>query len=268
MIREGQLRTLLTSLALFIFATLPITASHHLPAEAEPAIQDPAVEIHTHGRVFYSFENLSGMFEYTGRFEDKDLEYGYQSFSLGGYYRVHRNIKIGGFYKLQLNARHDDDWIEEGPAWFWADTSGRIEHVAILDVTPRILLPFLPGESWVGQLKGRYEYNFTNGQQSLLVRPGFTYFHMKDREPVFNVTAQYAAYFSLNFGAVPWYSHGPYVNFVYHLSPRVLLDVGLSKRWIYWSESAQFKRDFPTESYSNNIYSPWIVDGGIILRLP
>ena len=251
-----------------VLTAIPAVASHHLPAESEPAIPDAAFEIHTHGRLFYSHNDLSAMIEYTGRFEDPELEFRYQNLTLGGYYRIHRNVKIGVFYKLQLNVRHDDDWVEEGPAWLWADTAGRFEHMAIADVTPRLLLPFLPGENWVTSFKIRYGYNFTNAQQTLLARPGITYFWIRDREPFLTLSAQYAAYFSLNFGAVPWYSHGPYINAIYHLSTNVLLDVGIRKQWIYWSESEQFIRDFPESEYSSNIYGPWILEAGVIFRLP
>lgn len=261
----------LRAVALFVvfgLAAMPGRASHHLISEADPVIPAPAFEIHTHGRLFYALDDFSGLLEYVGRFEDEKLEYRYQSLTLGGYFRLHPNVKIGAFYRLQFNVRHDNDWIEEGPDWFWADTSGRAEHAAIIDVTPRILLPFLPGNNWVASIKSRYEYNFTNSQQTLLIRPGITYFWIRDREPVFTITAQYAAYLSLNFGAVPWYRHGPYLNALYHLSPNILLDVGISRQWIYWSESGQFLRDFPSQNYRENIYSPWIVDAGFIIRLP
>ncbi len=235
---------------LLIFLSFPVFSSHHLAEESDPAFPVAAFEIYTHGRVLYVQGDLSGMFEYEGRFEDKPMEFRYQSLTFGGYYRVHRNVKVGAFYRLQLNVRHDDDWIEEGATWLWADTSDRIEQLLIADITPRFLLSFLPGENWVTSLKARYEYNLTNSQQTLLIRPGLTYFWIRDREPFFTFTAQYATYLSLNFGAVPWYRTGPYLNVIYHLTPNVLLDLGVRKQWIYWSESKQF------------------IDSGIIIRFP
>jgi hypothetical protein len=255
-------------LIVFGLLAMPVRASHHLIIEADPVFSDSAFEIHTHGRFFYALDDFSGLVEYVGRFEDEKLEYRYQSLTLGGYYRLHSNIKIGAFYRLKLDVQHDNDWIEVGPDWLWAETSAREEHAALIDVTPRILLPFLPGENWVGSIKTRYEYNFTNFQQTLLIRPGITYFWTRDREPVINITVQYAAYLSLNYGAVPWYRHGPYLSVLYHLNPNILLDVGISRQWIYWSESEQFLRDFPGQNYRDNIYSPWIVDAGFIIRLP
>jgi hypothetical protein len=264
----GIRRMLLLSVLFSFLVVLPLSASHHIASEAGPTIPETALEIYPHGRLFYNYGDISGMFEYTGRFEDTPMEFRYQSFTLGGYYRIHRNVKIGAFYKLQLNARHDDDWIDDGTKWIWADASRRIEHLAMVDLTPRFLLPFLPGENWVTQFKTRYEYNFSNAQQTLLLRPGITYFQIRNRDPLFNLTFQYAAYLSLNFGDKLWYSHGPYLNFTYHLTPNILVDLGVNKRWVYWSESEEFAADFPEATYSNNIYSPWIIVTGITLRLP
>ena len=232
-----------------------------------PMIPETGFEVHAHGRIFYSPDDLDLMLEYVGRFEDTDREFRYQSVTMGGYYRLLRNLKLGAFYRLQLGARHDDDWVAEGSDWIWVDPAARAEHLAILDATPRFLLDFIPGESWVFSLKNRYEYNFSNGQQSLLVRPGLTWFAVRDREPVLNISAQYGTYFSLNFGAVPWYRHGPYLNLLYHLSPSLQLDASVGRQWIYWSESAEFLADHSDERYPNNVYSPWLVDVGFIVRL-
>lgn len=256
----------LISFALF-FSVSSVGASHHVPGEADPNLPDAAFEIYTHGRLFYSFDLLSGMLEYAGRFEDGNMEFRYQSVTIGGYYRLHRNVKAGAFYRLQFNVRHDDDWIEEGTSWLWADAAGRAEHILMADFTPRFQLSFLPGKNWLFSVKNRYEYNVNRAEHSLLVRPGLTYFLIRDREPVLNLSLQYATYLSLNFGAVPWYRHGPYFNVLYHLSPNLQIDIGASRQSIYWSESDQFLADFPTSTYADNIYSPWVVDVGFIIRL-
>lgn len=250
-------RRLLTLLIVFAVSATGFAA--HLPS-----IPETALEIHTHGRLFYAVNDLSAMLEYVGRFEDPERTFRYQSVTVGGYYRVLKNLKAGAFYRLQYNVRHDDDWIADGADWLWADAAGRAEHVAMLDLTPRFLLPGGPA---VVATKLRYEFNFTNGEQSLLVRPGLTYFVIRDREPVLNVSAQYATYFSLNFGAVGWYRQGPYLNVLYHLSPSIMLDVAASKQNIYWSESPDFLEEAPTGSYPRNVYSPWIIDVGFVVRL-
>lgn len=241
------------------------SASHHVADESDPTIPQ-AFEIQGHGRAFYQLGNLEGMFEYVGRFEGPARQFRYQGFTLGGYYRIHDNVKLGAFYRLQLGARHDDDWIEVGSSWLWEDSTRRVEHLALLDITPRFLLPFLPGKNWVVSAKGRYEYNFSHDLHAILVRPGLTYFWLRDREPFLNFTAQYAAYLPLNFGSRLWYKHGSYVSTLFHVTDYLLVDIGVMRQWTYWSESAQFVAAFPGELYENNIYSPWSLDLGVILR--
>ncbi len=254
-------RTLLAA-GLLAMLIVPLEAEHF------PEIPATGLEIHTHGRLFAYHGDLSGMVEYVGRFEDPDLEFRYQSLTLGGYYRVHRNVKAGAFYRLQAGAHHDDDWVVTTyPQWDWRETSGRLEHLVLLDVTPRFLLDFLPGGNWVGSVKNRYAYNFYNAHQTLLVRPGLTWFWMVDREPVLNVSAQYATYLSLNFGDRFWYRHGPYLNVLYHVTPFLQIDASLARHTIYWTESREFEARHPGETYERNTYSPWVVDVGFVVTL-
>lgn len=242
-------------------------ASHHLPNESDPDIPHGVIELHTHARLFYALGPVSAMLEYVGRFEDAETEFRYQSVTAGAYHRIHRNVKAGVFYRLQFNARHHDDWIESGATWVWADAAGRAEHLLMADVTPRFQLDFLPGRNWVGDVKARYAFNFHNLQHTLLLRPGLTFFWMKDRTPILNISARYATYLSLNFGVVPWYRHGPYLNILYHLSSNILIDVGFSRQWVYWSESREFLADFPEAAYEENVYSPWAIDIGFVVKL-
>ena len=239
-----------------------------LAAEHLPEIPGTGFEVHTHGRLFVYHGDLSGMVEYVGRFEDPELEFRYRSMTVGGYYRLHRNVKAGAFYRLQAGAHHDDDWIVTTyPEWDWRDTSRRFEHLVMVDVTPRFLLDFLPGGNWVGSVKNRYAYNFFNDHQTLLVRPGLTWFWLVDREPVLNVSAQYATYLSLNFGDRFWYRHGPYLNVLYHVTPFLVVDASLARQAIYWTESSEFQRRHPNEAYVRNTYAPWVLDVGLIVSL-
>ena len=254
-------------LALGLLAVAGVVASHHTWDESDPVIADNVLEVQAHSRMFYSIGELDAMAEFIGRFEGESRDSVYRGITLGGYYRIHRNLKAGAFYRLQFGARHDDDWIEQDSAWLWTDASSRAEHLVILDATPRFLLGFLPGRNWVFSVKNRYEYNFSNSQQTLLVRPGLTWFWVRDREPVLNLSAQYGTYLSLNFGDLPWYRHGPYINLLYHALPNLQLDIGASRQWVYWSESEQFATDWPAASYEENLYSPWSVDVGMILKL-
>ena len=74
-------------------------------------------------------------------------------------------------------------------------------------------------------LKNRYFFNTWNLQQTLMVRPGLTYIHLRDREPVFNLGLQYGLYFPLNFSDALIYEHDPYLSFIYHLNEQVKLEL-------------------------------------------
>ncbi len=242
-------------------------ALSRVSAEHIPIFPTSALEVHTHARLFSYWDDLSAMIEYTGRFEEPNREFGYQSLLLGGYYRLLENIKAGVFYKLQAGARHDDDWIATNPGWAWADSLDRFEHLAILDLTPRIQLDFIADGNWVLAVKNRYEYNFFNGHQTLLVRPGVTWFALVDREPVINLSAHYATYLSLNFGREFWYQHGPYLNVLIHIRPWLAIDASAGYQTTFWTESAEYTAGHPNQSYGDNTFSPWVIDLGAIITL-
>lgn len=144
----------------------------------------------------------------------------------------------------------------------------------MLDATPRFLLEFLPGRNWVLAVKNRYELIRFEGEEgsptalhTMLVRPGLTYFHLVDREPVFNLSVQYATYLSLGFGERPWYRHGPYLGFLYHLSEGVQLNTAFGVQWVCWTESSEFDRVWPNNGYAEQIYRPFTIDVGLIITV-
>ena len=257
----------------WLVAAAATVSAQHQPGNGAPLMPWPTLEASGHGRFFFGSGDLTGMLEYRGQYDLDRANVLYNSFTLGGYYRVHPNVKIGAFYRLQFGARHDDDWINTGSEWIWRDTSLRPEHIAMVDVTPRFLMDFLPGENWVFSVKNRYEATMYEQDasfyflQSLMVRPGITFFYLRNREPVFNVSLQYGSYWSLNFGEVPWYSHGPYVNFLYHLSPGLQLDASVGAKFIYWDESADFDAAWPNNTYAVQVYQPFSVDIGVIYQM-
>ena len=269
-------RTLCVSLLVLLSAAGAL--AQHAPGDGAPYV-DPGVDLLGHARLFLDFGDLDTMFEYVGRYDADQRLYDNQSSSLynsvtaGAYYRILPNLKAGLFYRMQLGARHDNDWVDSGTGWVWLDTSGRLEHVLIADLTPRFLLPFLPGASWVISAKTRYEVTIYNDEgttvnlQSLFVRPGLTWFLIRDREPVLNVSAQYGIYVPVNFSENVWYQHGPYVNVLYHVIPGLSVDLGVSYQSVYWSESSQFDAAWPNNRYEQPIYRHWALDLGVIYQL-
>lgn len=159
--------------------------------------------------------------ELKGQYHGEEKEFRYSSLSAGSYYRVAPWLKLGAFYRLQSGARHLEDWqFDAGPPdiQFWNETSDRYENLLYFDVTPRILLPWMPGRNWVAPLKIRYFYNLYNDHQNLMIRPGVTYVIMKDRAPLMNLSLNYTLYFALNSGEIPLYSHGPYLSVLSHIN--------------------------------------------------
>jgi hypothetical protein len=217
-----------------LLAALPAAASH------VPVL--PGGPVEGQGRVQLTAElgRLDPMLEAQGLLENLADGRWYRALTLGGYYRLHRNLKAGAFYRLQWGALHNDDWIGIPGVpwdWLWRDTSERLEQVLILDASPRFLLPFLPGRDWVLQVKSRYLLNFWNLQHSLLLRPELTWFRIVDRRPVLNLSLAYGLYFPLNFGETLIYEHGPYLALLYHVSPAMQLELSASYPVRIWTTS-------------------------------
>jgi hypothetical protein len=248
--------TVLVALVMMAVAT-PAAAEH------VPPTPDGIAEFEAVSRLFLRAEEWNPMIEVAGRFEDEDTEFRYRSLTAGTYYRIHRNVKVGAFYRLQFGARHDDDWVllDEG-VWEWRDTTGRAEHVLLADVTPRFLLEFLPGENWVFGMKNRYAFNTFNSQQTLLARPQLTYFWLRNRRPVLNVTAAYGLYGALNFSDQLLYKQTPYLDAIIHLGDLTKLNVGIARKTVHWASSEDIGK-VPVGDYSVDQTS-WLFTAGVI----
>jgi hypothetical protein len=210
-----------------------------------------------------SFDVLADL---TGRLEDAGLSFQYRAFTLGGYYRPLKNLKVGAFYRLQAGVRHDDDWVNPTPLpWSWEGTAGRFENVFMLDASPRFLLDFLPGRAWVFMLKGRYIYNTFENQQSVMVRPELSFFLIVDGEPLLDFQAAYEAYFPLNFGSTFIYESYPWLGVHYHVTPELMLEMGGSYKATVWSSSQQWLA--AGNSPYQLTYSRWVMSVGMIWTL-
>jgi len=223
---------------MLLIAVAVIVVAAVAPAEHIPEPSGGFVEFESRTSLLLDQGRFDPLIELEGRFEDENLEFRYRSLTAGAYIRLLRNLKAGAFYRVQQGARHDDDWILVAvDEWEWVDSRNRTEQVLILDVSPRFLLDFLPGENWVFAVKNRYEYNMFNGQHSLLVRPGLTYFLLRSREPRLNFSLNYGLYLPLNFGETFLYQHGPYLSVLYHLNRNVKLELTGAYRTVIWSTS-------------------------------
>ncbi|WP_455382627.1 hypothetical protein [Salinispira pacifica] len=256
------MKRLLLAVTIILGSGAPLLFANHIPV-----LPQGVIELSSFGRLFMPVAGFDPYVEVLGRFEDTSFQFRYRSVTLGSYYRPLRNLKVGLFYRVQAGARHNDDWIAVPTAfgWEWQDTRTRYESVLMADVSPRFIVDFID-RNLVFMLKNRLEYNLYNNEVSALVRPGLTYFLMKDREPLAEISLQYALYFALNFGETALYSHAPYLQFLYHLTPRFQLAAGVSYQTIAWSTSSDVIASSPDRYVKD--YTAFRFQVGFIYRLP
>jgi len=252
-----------------LFFLLLCAASARGFADSPPVAPNGILEYEGRTALIIQSGGFDFLADLTGRLEDADTSFQYRAFTLGAYYRPLKNLKVGGFYRLQAGVRHDDDWVSNpnpsGP-WLWQDTRGRMENELMLDVSPRFLLDFLPGRSWVLMVKGRYIYNTFENQQSIMVRPELTFFWLVNEEPFLDFLAAYEAYFPLNFGSTLIYESYPWIGIHYHVTPDLMLELGASYKSTVWSSSQEWLATPPNPPYQV-IYSRWVASFGVIYTL-
>jgi hypothetical protein len=237
-------------------------------ADNVPVAPHYAVEFQGRTQVVASFGAFDILAEALGRIPDDATLPDFTSFTVGGYYRVIPNLKVGAFYRLQAGARHDDDWVQNSsppPDWLWQHTTARLENVLLLDASPRFQLSFLPGENWVFMLKTRYIYNAFDGEQSLMARPELTYFWIHDRIPVLNAALSYEMYFPLNFGSTLLYEAYPYLTLLWHATPEIGVELGAAYKTTIWSTSSMERA---TDGVIYSVpFSSWVVSMGLVWTL-
>jgi hypothetical protein len=203
--------------------------------------------------------------ELLGRLDGLDTPlHSVESVTVGGYYRVIPNLKVGALYRVQAGVRHDDDVIanpvtQQGE---WNDTSQRLESVLMLDVSPRFQLGFLPGANWVLMLKGRYLYDVWNGQMSVMARPELTWFWIQGRDPFLNISLSYEMYFPVNFGSSVIYQSYPWLSLLYHATPEIGIEISGAYKTTTWSTSTSWAAQ-GWNSYSTQINS-WAFSLGVV----
>lgn len=164
----------------------------------------------------------------------------YKSALLGSYYRFHDNLRAGLFYQRQYGFRHDADWFKD-PAtlvWQWRNTNDRGEDLAILDISPKMILP--DRENMTLEFKLRYEYNFFNDNQSIRFRPTFTYFWMPEGEPVASFFMQAEQLYSLNYGSHATSEKWVYIGGLYHFNSHFQLGGYIAHQWQAWSSTPAY----------------------------
>ena len=228
-----------------------VLAGNHVPS---PPVS-PFIEAEGNVRILYKLNPFNFLGEFKQRIEGDDFNFRYRSLTLGTYYRIMKNLKIGAFYRFQQGARHDNDWIEDATDWVWASTETRSEHLALFDITPRVKLDFMPGKNWVFELKSRYSYNTYNSHHLLRIRPGLTYFWIDGLDPFMNFYLQYEVYIPLNYSTKVFYERWLYLGSLYHFNQIVKFGIFGSYREITWTNSAGFDKVYPGSEYEKTFRS-------------
>lgn len=214
-------------------------------AAAAPSPESPrgrAAEYEASVRVLGKAGPFEPLADLSGRWQYEGLR-PFRSLTLGSYGRVHKNLKLGVFWRTQSGTRHDDDWINTAPGvWSWRITTNRPEQVLILDATPRLLLSFLPGGKWTGSLKVRYEHNFFDGHRTAKLEPEIAWFWMDGLNPKATIFARYEHYVPLNFGEGKFYERWWYLAGLWHASPDLSLGPSVALRDELWSTSDDYRR--------------------------
>jgi hypothetical protein len=219
---------------LLLFLISGFLSAEHIPAA------DNRTEYMNRFAVIAHYGNWNPYFELHGRYDNFNSIPDENSITIGSYYRTHKNLKLGLFYRLQSGIQHDDDWKFLDPGWEWKDSSLRMENLIILDATPRISFELFNFKNTTASLKTRYFVNFYNNHQILLLRPGLTYFYMKDRSPLWNFSLNYNLYNAVNFSDELVYEYGPYASFIYHFNRLLKFETSFkhsTKKWTTGSDS-------------------------------
>lgn len=164
----------------------------------------------------------------------------FKSALIGSYYRFSDNLRTGFFYQRQYGLRHDNDWFKDPVTlWQWRDTNNRGEDLAILDISPKFILPFAD-DHWTFEFKTRYEYNFFNSDRSLRLRPNLTYFWLHDSTPLASFFLQAEQTLALNYGTHSINERWLYLGALYHHSTSLQVGAFIAQKWQEWSSTPEY----------------------------
>lgn len=240
-----------------------------LLAPAAFAVPAPSVskgrlpEYDASARVISRSGKLEPLADLTERWQFTDQR-PYRELMLGTYGRVHPNLKLGLFYRVQNGARHDNDWINDGAGnWSWRRTTNRPESVVIIDATPRMSL----GGHFVGAMKVRYEHNFFNGQRTLKLEPEVTWFWLDGLTPRATIFIRHGTYIPLNFGTRSYYERWWYLAGLWHASKTVSVGPSIALRDVVWSTSPDYRAATGGGSY-RVLYRALVWGATLVIRTP
>lgn len=219
-----------------LFMILPLTASgNHIPLDKSSGTDQSLTT-----RLFFIKKKLTVLTELSAVNEFESQKY--RSVFFGGYYRLNSNFRGGLFYKRQYGFRHDEDWVVDPVvSWKWLDTNSRGEDLLIADLSPKILIPFLPGDAWSLEFKTRFERNFFNSNQNLRFMPTLTYYWIRNDRAFINFYFQLEEALALNYGSIRFPEKWTYFGFLYNLSSSWQFGISAANKTLSWSNTADYK---------------------------
>ena len=231
------LKVLFLSFAIY----LPAFADHHFPANVNYTTNSTSL------RFFRKYEVNTLMAEISTGTSYKKLTA--QSLKFGSYFKIKDGKKIGAFLSGNSGLRHTDDWVKEGVDWTWNDTSSRFETILHLNYGQRFVPKF--DVPLVLEIKSEFQHNTYNEQQLLIMKPTLNYFILRKSAPKYSFHLALPFYIPLNFEENIVYKKGTYIGIMYHQGSNLQFGLSLESRVELWTDSDDFKKLKPKESYES-----------------
>lgn len=170
-------------------------------------------------------------------------DYHQEKASKAGYsssYKISQGHKITTSLFYQSGFRHNDDWIFKSDEWSWEKTSQRFEPVFQLGYKLKTIpSPFIPITL---DFHSFLRKNFFNQQESLIIKPGFSYFKLQSGIPKFSIHPSIVYYYPVNFHETKEYKKGYYILSLYHVNASYQIGFKFESLIEQWSTSRDFKK--------------------------
>jgi len=189
-------------------------------------------------RYFHSLKKINFMGEATHATEVVNRTT--KALTLGTRYRAFKNLKLGLFFSQRYGIWHDRDWIKKSK-WIWRENDSRGEFNSILELSPRAMLDFIPGKNWIFEGRVRWEHNFHEQHDTIIVRPGLSYFWFLKGEPFMNFFAQYEIHHPLNYGNASIRENWAYFGILKHINPHFSVGLTYSLYKMLWEDFKSFR---------------------------
>lgn len=167
---------------------------------------------------------------------------------IGSYYNWRQGQRFGAFLEARSGQRHTDDWILKSGKWKWEETDDRFETSLLFNHSyrhlPKLDFPL------VLDLKTEFLFNTFNEHQTFTLSPGINYFFLdKKRQPLYSLHAYLPLYLALNYEKEALYKKGVYLSALHHVKRRFQYGLEMKYTEVQWSESKEYKDQFPSDSY-------------------